>query len=78
MFEMPINESIGAVIFVPFLRASCWALSASVASIFAMVGRFAEVTKCDDRPGVPNFFLSCLDSAACDKGWYLGTLTLAH
>lgn len=57
MFEMPINESIGAVSFVPFLRASCWALSASVASIFAMVGRFAGITKCDDRPRVsPTFF----------------------
>lgn len=57
MFEMPVNESIGAVSFVPCLRASSWALSASVASIFAMVGRFAEVTKRDDRPRVsPTFF----------------------
>lgn len=39
-----------------------------------MVGSFAEVRECGDRPHlVPNFFLGCLDSAACDKGRYLGT-----
>lgn len=29
-------------------------------------------------PAVPNFFLGCLDSAACDKGRYQGTWVPPH
>lgn len=75
---MQVYKSNGAMSFILLSRASCRDLSSSVTSISAVVGSFAEVRECDDRPPhlVPNFFLGCLDSAACDKGRCLGSAAL--